>query len=61
MDCENDRPEVFRYTWRQIMTARGFLGLSGNAPRTLTYGYGKDAFLVGQGVPSVWDSLTRMS
>ena len=29
---------------------------SGNASRTLTYG--KESFLVGQGVPSVWDSLT---
>ena len=57
MDCENDRPKVFRYTWRQIITARGRLGLSGNASRTLTCGCGKDAFPVGQGVPSVWDFL----
>ncbi len=32
--------------------------VSGNASRTLTYG--KEAFSVGQGVPSVWDSLTQL-
>jgi hypothetical protein len=33
--------------------------VSGNASHTLTFGTG--SFLVGQGVPSVWDSLTDLS